>query len=99
MPPVTTVSSLKSTQVNPLSVVHNLESLDTYCKWPISLHTQQEVAEQEEKRYFENEYERTRKEALERIKQDKEKRKAEERKRAEGLCKQMEELKLREEEV
>lgn len=59
----------------------------------------QEEAEQEEKRCFENEYERTRKEALERMKQAKEKRKQEERDRAEELRKQMEELKLREEEV
>lgn len=60
---------------------------------------QQEVAEQEEKRRFENEYERTRKEALERMKQAEEEKNAEERKRAEELRKQMEELKLREEEV
>ncbi|XP_035022930.1 trichoplein keratin filament-binding protein [Hippoglossus stenolepis] len=65
----------------------------------ISEKTQHEVAEQEETRRFENEYERTRKEALERIKQVEEKRKAEERKRGEELCKQMEELKLREEEA
>lgn len=57
------------------------------------------MAEQEEKRRFENEYERTRKEALERMKQAEEKKNAEERKRAEELRKQMEELKLREEEV
>lgn len=60
---------------------------------------QQEVAEQEEKRRFENEYERTRKEALERMKQAEEEKNAEERRRAEELRKQMEELKLREEEV
>lgn len=60
---------------------------------------QKEAAEQEEKRRFENEYERTRREALERIKQAEEKKKAEERKRAEELRSQMRELKLREEEV
>lgn len=60
---------------------------------------QKEEAEQEEKRRFENEYERTRKEALQRIKQAQEKRKAEEQKWAEDLRNQMEELKLREEEV
>lgn len=60
---------------------------------------QQELAEQEEKRHFENEYERTRKEALKRMKQAEEKRKAEELRRAQELRKQMEELKLREEEV
>lgn len=60
---------------------------------------QQEVEEQEEKRRFENEYERTRKEALVRMKQVEEKRISEEQKRAEALRKQMEELKLREEEV
>lgn len=57
------------------------------------------MAAQEEKRRFENEYERTRKEALERIKQKEERKKAEELERAEELRKQMEELKLREEEV
>lgn len=57
------------------------------------------MAEKKEKKRFENEYESTRKEALERIKQAEEKRNAEERKRAEELRKQMEELKLREEEV
>ncbi|KAM7391905.1 hypothetical protein PAMP_022552 [Pampus punctatissimus] len=65
----------------------------------ISEKKQQEVAEQEEKRRFENEYERTRKEALDRIKQAEEKKKGEERQRAEDLRKQMEELKLREEEA
>lgn len=60
---------------------------------------QQQVSEQEEERRFENEYERTRKEALERMKQAEEKRKADEQTRMEDLRKQMEELKLREEEV
>ncbi|XP_054467394.1 trichoplein keratin filament-binding protein [Anoplopoma fimbria] len=60
---------------------------------------QQEASEQEQKRRFENEYERTRKEALERMKQVEEKRNVEELKRAEELRKQMEELKLREEEA
>lgn len=60
---------------------------------------QQEVAEQEEKRRFENEYETTQKEALKRMKQAEEKKKAEGRGRAEELCKQMKELKVREEEV
>ncbi|XP_058493098.1 trichoplein keratin filament-binding protein isoform X2 [Solea solea] len=65
----------------------------------ISEKKQQEEAEQEEKRHFENEYERTRREALERMKQTEEKRKAEERTRAQELCKQMEELNLREREA
>ncbi|XP_010768943.1 trichoplein keratin filament-binding protein [Notothenia coriiceps] len=65
----------------------------------ISERKQEEVAEKKEKKRFENEYERTRKEALERIKQAEEKRNAEQRKRAEELRKQMEELKLREEEA
>ena len=60
---------------------------------------QQEAEEQTKKRHFENEYERTRKEALQRMKQAKEKRHEEEQKRAEELREQMEELKLREEEV
>lgn len=60
---------------------------------------QKEVLELEEKKRFENEYERSRKEALERIRQEEERRREEERKRAEELRKQMEELKMREEEV
>ncbi|XP_043096841.1 trichoplein keratin filament-binding protein, partial [Puntigrus tetrazona] len=54
---------------------------------------------QEEKLRFENEYERTRREALERMKEEEEKRRQEERKRAEDLRKQMEELSLREQEA
>ncbi|XP_026178582.1 trichoplein keratin filament-binding protein [Mastacembelus armatus] len=65
----------------------------------ISEKKQQDLAEQEEKRHFENEYERTRKEVLERMKQEEQNRKAEERKRAEELRKQMQELKLREQEA
>ncbi|KAF3695816.1 Trichoplein keratin filament-binding protein [Channa argus] len=64
----------------------------------ISEKKQQEVAEQEEKRHFENEWEMTRRDALERMTQAEEKRKAEECKRSEELRKQMEELKLRNEE-
>lgn len=60
---------------------------------------QKEGAEQEEKKHFENEYERTRKEALARMKQAEVKKKEEEHKRAVELRNQMEELKLREEEV
>ncbi|XP_072290184.1 trichoplein keratin filament-binding protein [Eucyclogobius newberryi] len=60
---------------------------------------EQKVAEQEEKRRFENEYESARREALERIRQEEERKKAEDLKRAEELRKQMEELKLREEEA
>lgn len=60
---------------------------------------QQQVSEREEERHFENEYERTRKEALERMEQAEEKRKADEQRRMEDLQKQMKELKLREEEV
>lgn len=60
---------------------------------------QQQVSEAEEERHFENEYESTRKEALERMTRAEERRKADEQKRMEDLQKQMEELKLREEEV
>lgn len=48
---------------------------------------------------FENEYERSRKEALKRIRQAEERKREEDRKSAEELRKQMEELKMREEEV
>ncbi|KAF6729693.1 Trichoplein keratin filament-binding protein [Oryzias melastigma] len=65
----------------------------------ISEKKQKEVTEQEEKRRFENEYERSRREALQRMKQAEEKKKEEERKTAEELRKQMEELYLREEEA
>lgn len=76
-----------------------LHHLYTPLSRPSSPNMQQQVSEQEEKRHFENEYERTRKEALERMKQAEEKRKADEEKRMEDLRKQMDELKLREEEV
>ncbi|MED6269838.1 hypothetical protein CHARACLAT_003757 [Characodon lateralis] len=65
----------------------------------ISEKKQKEVWEREEKTRFENEYERSRKEALERIRQAEEGKREEERKRAEELRKQMEELKMREEEA
>uniref|UniRef100_A0A3P9H3P5 Trichoplein keratin filament-binding protein n=1 Tax=Oryzias latipes TaxID=8090 RepID=A0A3P9H3P5_ORYLA len=65
----------------------------------ISEKKRKEVTEQEEKRHFENEYERSRKEALQRMKQAEERKKEEERKMAEELRKQMEELYLREEEA
>ncbi|XP_076007285.1 trichoplein keratin filament-binding protein-like [Genypterus blacodes] len=69
----------------------------SHWKEQISNKTQQEAAEQEEGRRFENECERTRIEALERQKQAEEKKKADERKRAEDLAKQMEELRMSEE--
>ncbi|KAM7017738.1 trichoplein keratin filament-binding protein [Tautogolabrus adspersus] len=65
----------------------------------ISERKQHETAVQEEKRRYENEYERTRIDALERMKQAEEKKKIQEQKRVEDLKKQMEELKLREEEA
>ncbi|KAM9858297.1 trichoplein keratin filament-binding protein [Aulostomus maculatus] len=65
----------------------------------VSEKKQQEAAEQEEKKRFENEYEKTRKLALERIREAEERKKAEQLQRAEDLCKQMEELKLREQEA
>ncbi|KAM6944756.1 trichoplein keratin filament-binding protein isoform 1-T1 [Lycodopsis pacificus] len=65
----------------------------------ISEKKQQEVTEQEQKKRLENEYERTRREALERMKQAEEEKNIEELKRAEELRKQMEELKLRETEA
>ena len=36
---VSTVSGLKSTLLSPINMVHNWESLDTCCEWPISLWT------------------------------------------------------------
>uniref|UniRef100_A0A8C8GHP8 Trichoplein keratin filament-binding protein n=1 Tax=Oncorhynchus tshawytscha TaxID=74940 RepID=A0A8C8GHP8_ONCTS len=57
------------------------------------------IRAQEEKRRFENEYETSRREALQRMKQAEERRRGEDRERAKELRKQMEELKLREEEA
>lgn len=94
---VTDQCLIKKVLTSAVSTILVLKSI--YYKWHISLNMQQELAEQEERRHFENEYERTRKEALERMKQAEEQRKAEELKRAEELRKQMEELKLREQEV
>ncbi|XP_030074200.1 trichoplein keratin filament-binding protein isoform X1 [Microcaecilia unicolor] len=62
----------------------------------VSEKKQQEAADQEEKKRFENEYERARREAMERIKEEDVRRKQEEKQRAEILRQQMEELKLRE---
>ncbi|XP_021268741.1 trichoplein keratin filament-binding protein [Numida meleagris] len=60
---------------------------------------QQEATEREERKRYENEYEIARREALERIKQEEEKRRLEEKKQAEMLLQQIEELKLRETEA
>ena len=60
---------------------------------------QREQEEQEEKRRYENQYEETRRLALERIKQEEQRRKEEEHTRAAELRQQMEELKSREAEV
>uniref|UniRef100_A0A2K5VBA3 Trichoplein keratin filament-binding protein n=1 Tax=Macaca fascicularis TaxID=9541 RepID=A0A2K5VBA3_MACFA len=56
---------------------------------------QEATAEQENKRY-ENEYERARREALERMKAEEERRQLEDKLQAEALLQQMEELKLKE---
>lgn len=55
--------------------------------------------EREERKLYENEYEIARREALERIRQEEEKRRLENKKQAEILLQQIEELKLREAEV
>uniref|UniRef100_A0A8C4XMZ4 Trichoplein keratin filament-binding protein n=1 Tax=Falco tinnunculus TaxID=100819 RepID=A0A8C4XMZ4_FALTI len=59
----------------------------------------QEATELEEKKRYENQYERARREALERMSQEKEKRRLEEKKQAEMLLQQIEELKLQETEA
>ncbi|NXV81489.1 TCHP protein, partial [Atlantisia rogersi] len=61
--------------------------------------TKQEAAELEERRHHENEYELARREALERMKQEEEKRQLEEKQQAETLLQQIEELKLQETEA
>jgi len=55
--------------------------------------------EREERELYENEYEIAQREALERIRQEEEKRQLEDKKQAEMLLQQIEELKLREAEV
>ncbi|XP_042721294.1 trichoplein keratin filament-binding protein [Lagopus leucura] len=60
---------------------------------------QQGATEREERKLYENEYEIARREALERIRQEEEKRRLENKKQAEMLLQQIEELKLREAEA
>lgn len=60
---------------------------------------EREAADQEEKVRSENQYERARREALERLKQEEQRRKREEEKQAEILREQMAELQLRDVEV
>ncbi|KGL79322.1 Trichoplein keratin filament-binding protein, partial [Tinamus guttatus] len=60
---------------------------------------QQEAAEREEKKRYENEYEIARREALERMRQEQEKRRLEEKQQAETLLQQIKELKLQETEA
>ncbi|KAF1607432.1 Trichoplein keratin filament-binding protein, partial [Eudyptes chrysolophus] len=59
----------------------------------------QEATELEEKKHYENEYEIARRGALERMRQEEEKRQLEEEKQAEMLLQQIEELKLQETEA
>ena len=60
---------------------------------------QQEAAEEEKEKRFENEYETARQEALERMKVEEERRQLESKLQAEVLRQQMEELKAKEMEV
>ncbi|XP_029778598.1 trichoplein keratin filament-binding protein isoform X2 [Suricata suricatta] len=57
---------------------------------------QQEATQEEENKRCENEYERARREALERMKAEEERRRLEDKLQAEALLQQMEELKLKE---
>ncbi|XP_069650661.1 trichoplein keratin filament-binding protein isoform X1 [Haliaeetus albicilla] len=61
--------------------------------------TEQEAAELEEKKRYENEYEIAQRDALERMRQEEKKRQLEEKKQAEALLQQIEELKLQESEA
>ncbi|XP_075070499.1 trichoplein keratin filament-binding protein [Mixophyes fleayi] len=58
--------------------------------------TQEKLAQEEEKKRFENQYERARQEAIENMKREEERCRQAERERSEVLRQQMEELKLRE---
>lgn len=60
---------------------------------------QQEAAEEEKEKRFENEYETARREALERMKAEEDRRQLESKLQAEALRQQMEELKVKEMEV
>ncbi|XP_022373144.1 trichoplein keratin filament-binding protein [Enhydra lutris kenyoni] len=60
---------------------------------------QQEATKEEENKQYENEYERARREALERMKAEEERRQLEGKLQAEALLEQMEELKLKEQEA
>ncbi|XP_032703283.1 trichoplein keratin filament-binding protein isoform X2 [Lontra canadensis] len=60
---------------------------------------EQEATKEEENKQYENEYERARREALERMKAEEERRQLEGKLQAEALLEQMEELKLKEKEA
>uniref|UniRef100_F6SVU9 Trichoplein keratin filament-binding protein n=1 Tax=Monodelphis domestica TaxID=13616 RepID=F6SVU9_MONDO len=77
------------------SDLHKKHVIDTW-ETQLSERKQQETANKEEQRRFENQYEIARREALERMKQEEEKRHLEGRQQAEALLQQMEELKLKE---
>lgn len=80
-------------------MVHKYDQVSVRVVYNTAFISQMEEKAQEEKRRFENEYERARTEAMERMKQDEERRKQEEKERVEILQQQMEELRLRELEV
>ncbi|TSR04335.1 Trichoplein keratin filament-binding protein [Bagarius yarrelli] len=69
-------------------------------QWQVQQQHKKQAEEQDaqERLRFENEYERSRKEALERMKEEEERRKKKESEKAEFLRQQMEELKIRDEE-
>ncbi|KFO75864.1 Trichoplein keratin filament-binding protein, partial [Cuculus canorus] len=61
--------------------------------------TKVEATELTEKKHYENEYEKARREALERMREEEERRRLEDKKHAEALLQQIEELKLRDTEA
>ncbi|XP_074062228.1 trichoplein keratin filament-binding protein isoform X1 [Macrotis lagotis] len=77
------------------SALHRKHVVDSW-ESQLSERKQQETAEEEEKKQFENKYEMARREALERMKCEEEKRHLEDKQQAEALLRQMEELKLKE---
>lgn len=85
-----------------MSNTHHLLPPDMLARSLLSLtssvfpNEQWQASQQEEERRFENDYERTRRAVLERMKQAGEQNRPDEKKRMEELCKHMEDLKLKE---
>ncbi|XP_040276197.1 trichoplein keratin filament-binding protein [Bufo bufo] len=85
-------SNMKLREVE--SSLHKKHVVDAWAE-QVTEKDQEKLAEEEEKKRFENQYELARKEALENMKKQEERRRQAEKERAEVLQQQMEELQLR----